>query len=263
MTRSFSNTVLGAQMGDGPTTCRNVVLVIYHSYVLATRRQSDRRQACTATTCEDCGDKKNRCTETRVHALLPSNGEVEGPAEASGRAQVERSSSLAPGAAGQAPRAHNILQRPRRQSRSVSRTPPTIVRGHHRAGASEKQCVKRGRLPGPGWRCADAERSRRTTNGSATPIVTPHSQVVQDSVHRGVSGFAHGAKVTPNGEVEGPDDHARLEPRAHTVFPRPRRHYRVSRTPPTMVRRLWSSRGRGRVNADSFRKRHAPKVAQM
>ena len=43
--------------------------------------------------------------------------------------------------------------------------------------------------------------------------------------------------VAPNGEVEGPDDHARLEPRAHTVFPRPRRHYRASRTPPTIVRR--------------------------
>jgi len=133
MTRSFSNTVLGAQMGDGPTTCRNVVLVIYHSYVLATRRQSDRRQACTATTCEDCGDKKNRCTETRVHALLPSNGEVEGPAEASGRTRVERSSWVGPQAARRATRAHTVLPRPRRQTRSASRPPPTIVRRQHSA----------------------------------------------------------------------------------------------------------------------------------
>src|SRR5262245_36756944 len=41
----------------------------------------------------------------------------------------------------------------------------------------------------------------------------------------------------PNGEVEGPRARARLEPRVHTVFPHPRRHYRLSRTPPTIVRR--------------------------
>src|SRR5215469_16238577 len=39
-----------------------------------------------------------------------------------------------------------------------------------------------------------------------------------------------------NGEVEGPRDHTRLEPRVHTLFPHPRRHYRLSRTPPTIVR---------------------------
>jgi len=44
-------------------------------------------------------------------------------------------------------------------------------------------------------------------------------------------------KVTSNGEVEGPPWSARLEPRVHTVFPHPRRHYRPSRTPPTIVRR--------------------------
>jgi len=39
-----------------------------------------------------------------------------------------------------------------------------------------------------------------------------------------------------NGEVEGPPRSARLEPRVHTVFPHPRRHYRLSRAPPTIVR---------------------------
>jgi hypothetical protein len=39
-----------------------------------------------------------------------------------------------------------------------------------------------------------------------------------------------------NGEVEGPRAGARLEPQAHTVFLRLRRHYRPSRTPPTIVR---------------------------
>src|SRR2546429_4467595 len=43
--------------------------------------------------------------------------------------------------------------------------------------------------------------------------------------------------MTSNGEVEGPPRSARSEPRVHTVFPHPRRHYRVSRPPPTIVRR--------------------------
>src|SRR5579862_3058411 len=42
--------------------------------------------------------------------------------------------------------------------------------------------------------------------------------------------------VTSNGEVEGPAADAGLEPRAHTVPRRPRRHHRASRTPPTIVR---------------------------
>jgi len=41
-----------------------------------------------------------------------------------------------------------------------------------------------------------------------------------------------------NGEVEGPRAGARLEPRVHNVSGHPRRHYRLSRTPPTIVRWL-------------------------
>jgi hypothetical protein len=40
-----------------------------------------------------------------------------------------------------------------------------------------------------------------------------------------------------NGEVEGPPRSDRLEPRVHTVFRHPRRDYRVSRHPPTIVGR--------------------------
>ena len=90
----------------------------------------------------------NRClTELRVHRskqcalkrqeelgtvwngvhVLP-NGEVEGPAEASGRAQVERSSLDASAAAGRATRAHTVFPRPRRLTTGASRPPPTIVR---------------------------------------------------------------------------------------------------------------------------------------
>ena len=65
---------------------------------------------------------------------MAPNGEVEGPDEASGRTQVERSSPGVPDAAERAPRAHNLLQRPRRQTDHASRTPRTIVRSHpHRS----------------------------------------------------------------------------------------------------------------------------------
>src|SRR6266404_8069098 len=59
-----------------------------------------------------------------------SNGEVEGPDDASGRTPVERSSPGVPDAAERAPRAHNLLQRPRRQAAGASRPPRTIVRSH-------------------------------------------------------------------------------------------------------------------------------------
>jgi hypothetical protein len=47
-------------------------------------------------------------------SIATCNGEAEGP----------------PGSAHQAPRAHTVLQRPRRMTTSRSRTPPTIVRPH-------------------------------------------------------------------------------------------------------------------------------------
>src|ERR1700728_106488 len=48
-----------------------------------------------------------------------------------------------------------------------------------------------------------------------------------------------GPPLPPNGEVEGPRAGARSEPRVHTVFLHPRRHYRLSRPPPTIVRSHW------------------------
>src|SRR5439155_27207275 len=62
--------------------------------------------------------------------LAASNGKVEGPDDASGRTPVERSSPGVPDAAERAPRAHNLLQRPRRQAAGASRPPRTIVRSH-------------------------------------------------------------------------------------------------------------------------------------
>jgi hypothetical protein len=77
-------------------------------------------------------DVVNRSSSMLFAALnLPevtSNGEVEGPHDHAGRAQLERSSSIVPHAAGQRRRGRTISQRPRRQLESASRTPPTIVR---------------------------------------------------------------------------------------------------------------------------------------
>src|SRR6266480_7406451 len=50
--------------------------------------------------------------EPVVACHVPSNGKVEGPHDH----------------AGQAPRAHTVPRRPRRQTAHASRTPPTIVR---------------------------------------------------------------------------------------------------------------------------------------
>jgi len=46
----------------------------------------------------------------------------------------------------------------------------------------------------------------------------------------GPKGGTELSKATSNGEVEPPRRGARLEPRVHTFFPHPRRHYRLSRT---------------------------------
>src|SRR6266853_6512887 len=59
-----------------------------------------------------------------VTAFMAANGEVEGPDDH----------------AGQAPRAHTVFQRPRRQTADASRPPPTIVRSHFETpvGVSER-----------------------------------------------------------------------------------------------------------------------------
>jgi hypothetical protein len=44
--------------------------------------------------------------------------------------------------------------------------------------------------------------------------------------------------VRSNGEVEGPRVGARLDPPVHNLSQHRRRHYRASRTPPTIVRSL-------------------------
>jgi hypothetical protein len=62
--------------------------------------------------------------------------------------------------------------------------------------------------------------------------------------------YARAPSVTPNGEVEGPRESVRSEPRVHTVFPHPRRHYRLSRPPPTIVRRTGATDVRGQ--SESF-----------
>ena len=62
-------------------------------------------------------------------------------------------------------------------------------------------------------------------------------------------------KSLSNGEVEGPHTGVGLEPRVHTVFRRPRRHYRDSRPAPAIVR------GPALIEpSESFRSLHQRKI---
>src|SRR5580698_6508517 len=65
------------------------------------------------------------------------------------------------------------------------------------------------------------------------------SALMRLSARKNTSRFV--ADMAANGEVEGPRRTARLEPRAQNRFPRPRRRYRLSRHPPTIVRRHGSA----------------------
>src|SRR5438094_227469 len=49
-------------------------------------------------------------------------------------------------------------------------------------------------------------------------------------------GIPEEIRAMSNGEVEGPHDHAGQATRAHNLLQRPRRHYGLSRPPPTIVR---------------------------
>jgi hypothetical protein len=110
-------------------------------------------------------------------ACLPevtSNGEVEGPADASGRTQVERSSSVALEAAGRAPRAHTVFQRPRRQTDHASRTPRTCVRGT--ATAAKQSHPGHLALPHRAHaRSSDVEQSPATNEAAKAQCSRPRS----------------------------------------------------------------------------------------
>jgi len=71
--------------------------------------------AAIGTRTSNATNASGRSSQVEYHGVvMAANGEVEGPGTH----------------AGQATRAHTVFQRPRRQTRSASRTPPTIVRGH-------------------------------------------------------------------------------------------------------------------------------------
>src|SRR5207302_1626778 len=83
--------------------------------------------------------------------------------------------------------------------------------------ANEPDCIHEPALPGK-WPTPSSSVARC---GKPEPRCVTHAVVPRRS----------------NGEVEGPRDGARLEPRAEHLPQRPRRHYRASRPPPTIVRR--------------------------
>ena len=87
-------------------------------------------------------------------------------------------------------------------------------------------------------------------------VVVIHSSVPQRSICIGTSPPAQKPKISadiaasgytlrvyagPNGGVEGPRRSARFEPRVHTVFQRPRRHYRPSRPLQRLLERTQAS----------------------
>src|SRR5204862_6009366 len=106
--------------------------------------------------------------------LRQPNGEVEGPADASGRTQVERSSPDAPDAAERAPRAHNLLQRPRRQVADASRPPRTIVRGTATT-AKQRHPVHLALPHRASARSSDVERSAATHEAAEAECSRPRS----------------------------------------------------------------------------------------
>ena len=75
------------------------------------------------------------------------------------------------------------------------------------------------------------------------PRTTESAEIAADEIMSAPKNAA-GLNMTSNGEVEEAHTGVWLEPWVHTVFPHPRRHYRVSRHPPTIVRSLLSQRSR-------------------
>ena len=180
---------------------------------------------------------------------------------------------------------HTVFPHPRRHYR-LSRTPPTIVRGHlttpfsreeprqglplHRireSRAERRRSVEskdrhqaqehQGALRGDCDRSGDRRRIRQVARGAeCRPEATSTRDlnagamarrraaalqrtraIGQAKRPREARAVGHATTQVPsNGEVEGPHRSARSEPRVHTLFPHPRRHYRPSRTPPTIVR---------------------------
>src|SRR6266403_3246823 len=78
-----------------------------------------------------------------------------------------------------------------------------------------------------------ARISRLPTFATMNQTIRPISTTSAILTSRAMSGAV---LVRPSGEAERPRRTAGLEPRVHTVFRHPRRHYRFSRTAPAIVR---------------------------
>src|SRR5207302_715819 len=141
-----------------------------------------------------------------------------------------------------APRAHTVPQRPRRHYHA-SRPPPTIVRSHpHRsplcacgtAAGNRSQLTPRAeRSQGPHAHTGCAKRRRLQDNRVSHRLHTTEPTKASSQLFAALNL----PEVTSNGKVEGPRYGARSAPRAHTVFPRPRRRAtHASRPPPTIAR---------------------------
>jgi hypothetical protein len=175
-------------------------------------------------------------------ATRASNGEVEGP-HRSARSEL---------------RVHTAFSHPQRYYRP-SRTPPTIVRRQH-VHLPQPRFINVDKNPRPHTTPTTPEmikptRKDRQPVGTHDSVRSPlarkraspkpnsvsiRAAIMPREIVRqpfGTCGIEIVRSQLPsNGEVEGPHRSARSEPRVHAVFQHPRRHYRRSRTPPTIVR---------------------------
>ena len=118
-----------------------------------------------------------------------------------------------------------------------------------RSAARTKRCSFGPALPRFVWyrlttcpetsvRLFSGARSSLAASGVPTaPAPTRQPKKIQRAgKSRGLNRRREGICTQPNGEVEEPRIGAGSEPRVHTLSQHPRRHYRASRTPPTIVR---------------------------
>jgi hypothetical protein len=149
-----------------------------------------------------------------------------------------------------ATRAHNVPTRPRRQTDRVSRPPPTIVRRCH---IRTKYGIAMSPIPSMTSRVVLETKYGKIikvspqTSGTTLFCLLPYTKKPSPIEPNSNPQRRDDVSKAPNGEVGGPRRSATQAPRAHAVFPRPRRATTDrSRSPPTIVRR----RGRSVMAAD-------------
>src|SRR5205807_2138748 len=88
------------------------------------------------------------------------------------------------------------------------------------------------------WLCTDVRYGLKRASWTSVRCTPASSSSKPSSTYSRESIVRRAPRMASNGQVEGPHRSTNHAPRAHTVFPRPRREtVGASRTPPTIVRR--------------------------